>query len=290
MNKKIISKTLTILLFAGITIQAGFTAYSMIDTQSNNTVESQVLQETTISTELQEEDTANTDISEEIQNLIRQSDPANFDKNIANYKNLLIDFNVHSQFKEEIERLIREGHKLPDILSGYEFLYHNYGTVQELENFITQKESGKTWKQIFGEYNKNNAEFIPRSFDTDYLEGLMKTPSITSDDIMIADRISYESGQAFEELINKKMEDKSWKTLNAEVGIINSASILPRVEVTSEQLKKYLASGALTEQQIVEAFVLAQKLGKSTDVIIGKVKAGYTEESIIQEYCTEKYY
>lgn len=293
MNKKIISKILMFAFLAGFIVQAGVTAYSMIGTNSRNistnTVKQEDIQENTIVEASKIEEGASTDISLEIQNVIRESDPNNYNRNIQNYKDLLIGLNVHGKHKEDIEELLLSGYRLPDIMIAYEYLYHSYGTMENLKTFILQRSKNMDWKTIFSQYKQNDTPFIPRSYHSDYLEKLMETPGLTSDDIMIADRISYEASKDIDELLNKRMEGNSWRTINAEVNILNSSDIIPRVQVTSEDIQKY-SNGSFTDQQIIEAFVLAEKLKHNSEEIINKMKAGHTEEAIQKEIYEAKYY
>ncbi|MDQ4682708.1 hypothetical protein, partial [Stenotrophomonas maltophilia group sp. RNC7] len=116
------------------------------------------------------EEAVSTEISTEVHNVIRQSDPNNYNKNIQNYTDLLIGLNVHSQHKEAIEELLLGGYRLPDIMIAYEYLYHSYGTVEDLKAFLVQKAQSTDWKTVFTQYKQNKASFVPRAFDSDYLE------------------------------------------------------------------------------------------------------------------------
>ena len=202
---------------------------------------------------------------------------------------MLVNLNVHEKYKIEIERLLEEGHILSDVITSYEFLNENYGKMEQIQLLTVEKESGKTWNEIFKQYMTDNPVFEPRSFDSDYLLQLMSTPEITPDDIMIADRVSQNSITPFETVINNRIEGNSWKEINAGLEIVNGSSKIPHVPVTAEQLDKYSNSG-LYRRQIVESLVTAWKIGRTGDEIINKVKAGSTTEDIYAEYYTEKYY
>lgn len=235
-------------------------------------------------------DQNNIQISDDILKKIKASDPVHTDQNIANYKNLLIDFNVSSTFKQEIESLILDGHLLPDILTAYAFLYYQFGVFDELRAFLTKKESGANWQTIFTDYNHSKRVFVPRSFDSDYLEKLMATPGVTTDDIMIADRVSFVADKPFEQIISTKLQAYGWKETNAVHGILFSADQLPRVQILSEQMRKYTASGELSEERVTEAFVTANQAGETPDVVIGKIKSGLSDEAILAESYIAKYY
>jgi hypothetical protein len=197
--------------------------------------------------------------------------------------------NVHDKLKQEIERLAAANHKLPNVLIAYAFLYQSYGQLSDLEPMVVNKEAGKTWSVVFSEYAEAHPVFAPRAFDSSYLEQLMQTPNLTSDDIMIADRVSFATGKPFEEVLSNRLKSISWKAANADLGILYSAEKLPRVQITAEQLDKYTASGKLTEDQVAQAFVIADKAGKSADSVIEQIKAGHSEEAILAQAYSEKY-
>lgn len=228
-------------------------------------------------------------ISEEVLTNIQSSDPEHYDKNLNNYKNLLSRLNVHQAFQVKIERLIQDGRPLPDILTAYEFVYHQSGMFQSVEQFVKQRQSGTMWETIFRSYTRSHPRFAPRAFEPELLESWMKTPGLTADDIMIADRISFESGKPVPQLLAAKNESKSWQEQNAELGIVFSASILPRVRVTAEQLDKFTKKFRMTEQQVVEAFVLADKLGLKPEDVVAKLGSGLAEEAVYAESYTIKY-
>lgn len=275
-------------MLIGIVLQTGFVSYSMIDNGTGE--ETQITEETVRISEPEIRDINNTEISQEILNVIRESDTANFERNVSNYKSLLIKLNVQEVFKNEIERLIKEGHKLPDLLIAYEFLNENFGKQEELEELSIEKQGGKTWTEIFKSYNTANGEFIPRAFEPDYLERLMKATNITPDDIMIADIIAAKLQKDYDGIIVLRLDDMSWKEINGELGILSSIKHLPRVQVTNEEIDKYKSTAGLSEDQIVDGFVIAEKLGKTEKEIIDKIKAGYSREKIYAECYQEKYY
>ncbi|MBO8173609.1 MAG: hypothetical protein H0Z33_17210 [Bacillaceae bacterium] len=292
MNTKI-SRMLSVFLLLGLIVQAGFATFVMVNAQNEeNQLESPTLVNGEGETQTTETDSTTTsvEISEEVQQKIKESDPDHFETHLQNYKNLLMDYQVHPKFKQEIERLVLEDYKIWNLLIAYEFLYHHFGKSEELEVLVVKREEqGTSWEEIFKQYRDADAAFIPRSFDSDELEKLMNTPGISSDDIMIADRISFESGESFETLITARMEGQSWQEINAQVDILYSKDQLPRVPVTSEQLDKFTHSTGLSEEQAVEAFVLAYKVGKEPKLIIEKLESGATEEAIFAESYLEKY-
>ena len=299
-RRKLTKTVVFILLVAGL-FQAGIMAYSAAAAQAAGSYEKNIayasaqnegasdtaVQEVKIPQE--EIDISNVTLNKEVEDMITSLDTTNASKNITNYKKMLVELNVPESFKEEIEHMYSKGYKVPDALIAYEFLYQNYGKIYELEVLIVEKESGKAWNTIFNEYNKNKGEFEPRNFEDGKLEELFRMPGITPDDIVIADRIEQQTGEEFDELIAMRVKGMEWKNINEELEIINTSNELPRVAVTSAQVNKYMTETGLSEEQVIEALVLAQKLGKDGKAVLDKIKAGKTEENIIAECLEEKY-
>lgn len=228
-------------------------------------------------------------IVQDVLDRIKASDPANYDRNVTNYKKMLVTLRVHPTLKQEIEKLVTNGYKLPEILIGYEFLYHSFGTVSDLDSIVAEQAQGASWKDIFTSFNSNRAEFTPRTFESAYLEKLMNTPSLNVDDIMIADHIAFVTGKSFEEVIGEKQSTLHWQGITAKVGILFSADALLRVQITNEQMQNLLNKGGLSEAQITDAAVIAYKIGSDTEYVFDKIKAGYNPESIFAESYEKKY-
>lgn len=233
--------------------------------------------------------TNNIEISSEIQDIIRQADPDNFDKNLTNYKNLLVRLDVHLTYKTEIERLLKGGYKINDILTAYEFLYDSYGKKEEIEPLAKEKVNGKAWGDIFKEYNTNNPEFVPSNFNSDYLEKLLNTPGITKDDIMIADRVAQKTKISFDSIIEQRFSAVKWKVINASLGVINSQQTLSNVPVTPEQVKKYV-SGSFTEQKVIQALVISNKFNALPTDVIDMMRNGLSKENVYAKILEAKYY
>lgn len=309
-------RILVIVLVAAFLIQAGYVAYSKIGSSlfSNQTEEvtsTDNLDNTTqatsttnldssadktqisnqaVNVDNQLKDETSIEISQEVLDLIKKSDPDNYTKNVDNYRKLLKSLNVHVIFKNEIDRLIKSGQKLPDILIAYAFLNDCYGNMTDLEKLVKQKLSGKKWVDIFIAYNKSNPEFVPRNFDSQYLEKLLGTPGIDQEDIMIADRVSKNTGLEIDILINKRSEGLSWRLINAQCGIVNGQDKSPHLSVTREQLTQYTKQTKLSEKQVIEALTIAKKLSEPADDVLKLVKQGLSKEEIYSKDYEEKYY
>ncbi|WP_066494855.1 hypothetical protein [Abyssisolibacter fermentans] len=227
-------------------------------------------------------------IKQEVLDMIKKSDEANYDKNIANYKNTLVELNVQKSFKEEIERLVLSGYNLKDVLVAYEFLNINFGKKSELQGFVARKQQGKSFTEIFSDYN-SLTEFTPRSFEPEYLERLMTEPNIDTDDIMIADIIADKLNKEFDEVISYKLDGLLWKHVNEKLEILSSAQNLPRIMVNNDEIEEYKEQYGLSEDKIVDAFVIAANLKKNVIEILPKFRAGYSREQIFAEFLQNKY-
>ncbi|MTI48639.1 MAG: hypothetical protein FH761_12410 [Firmicutes bacterium] len=280
MNRKKVSRFLLVMLMVCTTLQIGAISYSSAAKQLNGSIN-----ETSENQKIED-----IEISQEILNFIKDVDPGDYGTNVTNYKKALIELGIQPRFKSEIERLIKEGHSLPDLLIAYEFLYNNFGKMEELEILSNKKQSGKSWSKIFATYQSENGEFIPNSFDPQYLQDLMREEYITPDDIMIADRIAYKLGLEHKDIISYRFDGIEWKKINEDLGILNSQSELPRVKVTEEQLDKLTNQYNLSEEEIIEALVIAERIDKDSKEIIEKIKSGYSEVEILAECYQEKYY
>jgi hypothetical protein len=231
----------------------------------------------------------NINLSSETKELIKASNKKDYETNLANYSELLATLQVHEKYADEIERLLIEGHNLPDILTAYSFLNDNFGRLEELEILVLKKEEGKSWTDIFSKYNKENPEFVPRSFEAGYIEEVMKDSTITADDIMLADRVSQKSGKTMQEIMEKRMLGESWKEINAWLDILNGDEVLPRVTVSPEQIDKYVNAG-MDREVVVKGYVIAMKLSKKADTVMKELKEGTRVEELLDSYYTHKYY
>jgi hypothetical protein len=291
------TRLIVIILAMVLVVNAGLVGYSMIGgnlpvsdkNSSDNSVKTTVNTQNSRTVDNGLKDEASTEISKEILDLIKAQDPDSYTKNLNNYKQLLELLNVHVKFKNEIERLIKKGKKLPDILIAYSFLNDCYGGMEDIEKLVDKKESGKKWPDIFKEYFKNNPEFVPRDFESDYLERLLDSGT-NQDTIMIADRVSQKAKVEIDTLISKKQAGESWRLINAEYGIVNGLEKSPHLSVTRNQLTKYTTQTKLSEKEIINALTIGTKLGKSADSVLNSVKKGLSKEVIYAMAFEEKYY
>lgn len=245
-------------------------------------------QDIDINSQVQNEvDTNSMDISKDILDDIKVSDGKNYNRNLNNYKKALLRLDIPKEYRNQLEKLIKKGRKMPGMLALYNFLYDNYGTISELEGMVGKLESGKGLADIIKEYNDTHPEYVPGKFDNTYLENLMKSMSI--DDILIADRISQKGLAKFEDLINKRKSGMSWKDINASLGVINTSSQLPRMQLTHAQVNKCMQDNAVSEKDAVDTLVLTWKTGKDYKTVSSELKNGKKKEDIMAETYNEKY-
>lgn len=262
-----------VIIIAGLIVQTAIYAYAgIIKGQSDGNI-----------------DTGAVHISPEIENMIREQEPGEFNKNLNNYKQMLVALDVHETFKTKIEEKIASGKRLQDVLIAYQYLCENYGHIDELEALLSAKESGDTWLEVFNAYKQNNADFVPGNFDFNYLEELMQADGICEDDIMIADRVSQKTGLPFEDIMAERISGGKWKEINESYGIANAQDKLPRVPVTREQLIKYANGNTFSEDMVIETLVIAFKLEIDEQEAISKAKEGYTKEMFFAEALEDKY-
>lgn len=256
---------------------------------TKNIVRNDVTKVNAVQLPKQEIDTSKVVISKETEDLIKKSDTKTADKNINNYKVVMAKFQVPEKYRNEVDQLIKAGYKVPNILIAYEFLDKNYGQVKELEQLLSKNRSGENWNNIFKEYSKGKKKFMPRDFDEKYLDEIMKTPGITPDDIMKADRFSQMGLKTFDELIKEKSSKKTWRDINEELGLLNVFEKSPTVIIDDAKVEQYCNDTKLEKNVIIEDLMLAAEVNKSNEYIINQLKNGISKESIYADYYTSKY-
>lgn len=234
-------------------------------------------------------DIKNITVEQDFQNNIEKSDAKNVSKNIKNLKLMIEKNNVPNEYMTQLNKLVVKGYKMNDILTAYDYLYENYGKVNEMEAMLKQKKSNNNWAKTFTEYIKDKKQFIPSKFKDGYLEALLATPGITPDDEMIADRLSQMGVDKFQNLIAMRIEGKTWKEIKTQFGIINTEEKQPRITISSNQVNKYAKDTKLTGEQIIEAIVLASKTSMTNDEVITQIKAGNKKEDIYSQYYSKKF-
>lgn len=231
------------------------------------------------------------ELSDAVVEGLKRSNPQGYEQDVTHYKRLLAGLHVHETYRVKLDELLASGAKASEVLTAYEFAYRQFGSFADMESLLALRQTGRSWSQLFAAYLGETKTFVPQAFDSDYLETLLKSPRLTADDIMIADHISFRTGKPFKELINVKLEEaeSGWSEQCAAAGLLFSGTALPRVSVTEEQLKKYTEAGVMSEEQVVEGFVLANKLGELPEAVIAKLKGGSTEADLYEQAYASKY-
>lgn len=293
--KRIIQILIPIIVIVVFTSVLSFLHLKNTDTSSKNAkdtkniVRNDIKQTNAVQLSKQQIDTSKIVMSKEIEAVIKKSDAKAADKNINNYKIVMAKFQVPEKYKNEVDRLIKAGYKVPDILIAYEFLDKNYGQIKDLEQLLNKNKSGKNWSDIFTEYSKSKKEFKPRDFDEKYLDSVMKMPGITPDDIMKADRFSQLGLKSFDELIKEKSSGKTWKDINQELGILNVFEKAPTAIIDNKMVEQYCNETKLAKDVIIEDLSIAANVNKSDDYIISELKNGKSKESIYADYYSNIY-
>ncbi|MBT2291030.1 hypothetical protein J7E73_18180 [Paenibacillus albidus] len=262
MNKRRMLQVIAFLIIMVFVFQAGVFAYAKVASTSKEGLEDSVGSSSTV---LQSEVVQRT------------------------YDQFLKEFDVQEAYRKQIEQLVEGGYSRTDVSIAYDFLYQNFGTIDDWNEMLEAKATGKTWEDLFIQYDVKHPEFIPRNFDSGELEILMQIEGATPDDIMIADRLSFVTGKPFGDLLNEKLKAGQWGNIFVRESVLYSGNSFPRVQLTEEEVYKYIQNGLLSEQQVTHAFVLAQKLGESPKVVISKLEQGISEELIMAQSYMEKY-
>ncbi|WP_168121765.1 hypothetical protein [Paenibacillus sp. HB172176] len=208
---------------------------------------------------------------------------------ITSYAQWLDAFHVHETLQQELSEWMADGHKRSDMMIGFTFLYHQYGMMSELLPMVEAREAGASWAELFSDYVDEHGAFEPRAFDMNELESLTSSSSLSADDIMIADRISFVSGESVKELLALKLEtNKAWQDIATERSIVNGSSELPRVQITEKQFALY-SDESFSEDRVAQGFVLANKLGTAPEAVIASMKEGHSETEILAEALEAQY-
>lgn len=211
----------------------------------------------------------------------------NAGQNLESYKKALVQMDVPTAFSGKLNELITQGQKVENILPAYNFLYDNYGTIDELNGLVVRLEAGGKLGELIKEYNSSHQEFVPSDFEPSYLEDLLKT--MTIDDVMIADRLSQKGLASFEDLRAKRESGLSWKEINAGLGVLNSAEELPRLSLTKAQVNKCMQDNGLSEEEALDVLILTWQTGQDYAAVSSDLKRGKQKEQIQAEAYTAKY-
>ncbi|HYE83328.1 MAG TPA: hypothetical protein VEG39_14325 [Clostridia bacterium] len=306
MKNKKLAKLLVFILLIGSVLPMGYMVFSatsgyiaMLNPDNESNVDIEAIEKPPVSEEVGTKKERNAEelppvkkvpvVTKEMKDKIAALDSADSARNIRNHEEALKALKVTEKLQTKLEEMYTKEHSVPEVLTAYEFLYDEFGTIDELEELLNKKKSGKDWASIFKEYNKNKKEFVPGNFKPGELENLMESGNLSPDDIMTADRISQKGLGTFSELVNKRMMGWDWQDINSELGVINTSGSFPIVAVDKEEMEAYLKTTGLTRQQVVKGFKLAAKVGKPQAEIVGKLKDGSREEDILALYYSEKY-
>ena len=280
-------------MIVALMFQAGVFAYSkVVSTQSSRTADSAGSMKTADKLqEIAKVTTSSGDVAAEVSTAqaVLNTQPLKSEVVHVSFEQFLNTLDVQDVYRQEIEQLIAGGYTREDVCTAYDFLYQNFGSEADLEALLVSKAAGKTWGQIFTAFTAAQPKFEPRAFDSGELENLMRAQNFTADDIMIGDRLSFVTGKAFNDLISERIETGEWSAIFAREKVLYSGKPLPRVEITTDQLQQYVQQGTFNDQQVVKAFVLAQKIGEAPGVVVARLKQGTSEATIMADSYVKKY-
>lgn len=238
--------------------------------------------------EVTRDTTSNHIVEIDIINYIKNIDVNNSEKNVLKYKEFLKSYDVQDGNTKVINELIVKYNKIDDVLIAYSFINDYYGTTIDLKTILKNKTEGKSWSDIFSDYS-NKHTFVPREFNVDDLENYLSYSSISSDDIVIIDRISFVSGEKFKDILLRKVEGEDYSTIKENLNICNSEEKLGRVKITNNKLEYYLSKTELTQEEIVNCYVLALKLKVDVSEIIKLKQKNITDCKIYENILTTRF-
>jgi hypothetical protein len=94
-------------------------------------------------------------LTNDIEEAIINADKKNADRNIKDFKSIVVEFQIPQEYQDKIIRFIKSGYSIPEICISYEFLVDGYGNMDELKALLDEEQGGKDWNTIFRDYWKN---------------------------------------------------------------------------------------------------------------------------------------
>lgn len=282
-NKKIIYALVSLFLIVGIIIIYTIKSKNNI---VDNVANAGDLKESKYTPK--EINTADINLDDEIVNLIKDSDEKNADKNVENYKRLIVELDVPKEYQEKINEALKKGNNPEDIFTCYNFLYEKYGQAEDIFNLLKEKNSFNSWESVFKEYDKKNQEFVPSDFKDGLIDEVLKDGSLNTNDIMIADRISQKGLGKFEDLIEQRKKEGNWQKIKLDLGVLNLEEALYSTAITSADVKKY-SSNNVTEDQVIKTLSIARKANIDNEDLIKKLVSSNNDEEIYSKIYANKY-
>ncbi len=184
-------------------------------------------------------------------------------------------YNLEVSYTPDIEPNFYEDYGLKNsILDRY---FYDDGSIYEfldMYDFLNKiSDETKFVNQLEEEYPDKNFENL-----------FYKVYEITGEDYS-----QYKNMNTFEKLIAKRKKGVSWKEIKAMLGIVNTESKLPRIAVSSGEIKKYMKETGLSENEITEALIMSKKMNVNDKEVIEKFKNGKKSVEILQEHLNKKY-
>ncbi|MBD7912106.1 hypothetical protein [Clostridium cibarium] len=283
-DKRVIYGVISLLLIVGVIITI-YTIRNKKDAYNNAGVGN--LEESKYTPK--EVDTTEVNLEDEITDVIRKNDEKDADRNIENYKKLIVELDVPEEFQEKVNEALKKGYNPSDVFTCYNFIYEKYGQVEDILNLLKDKDGSVSWEGVFEKYNKKNKEFVPSNFQDGLIDEILKNSNLKTDDIMIADRISQKGLGKFEDLIDERKKDGNWRKIKLSLGILNLEESLYSTAITSADIVKYSSNKSITEEQVIKALSIARKANIESEDLIKELVGVNKEEKIYSKIYASKY-
>lgn len=288
-QKKIKSITIFVLIMflisGGI---VGLSATGVFNLIAENIGKTEKTEKSASQNQKKEIDISNVIIDENISEKIKKSDAKNNKKNIDNIKKEIASLQIDGKRLEKIYQLVDSGFSVPEILTAFRFLNEQYGGLDEMDILLNKKSQGISWSKIFDDYLNEYPEFKMTAFDEKELNSY-RAGGLTTDDIMIADRLSQRGYESFEELIGKRQKGESWKSIKENFNVINMEEKLQVVSIDASTIKKITKENNISEEDAIEAIVLSRNLNVDEDETIKLKKSNQSKQVVLEKILDKKF-
>lgn len=235
-----------------------------------------------------ETDISNVTLDSSLETRIMQRDSTNGNKKIEKIKKEVAELGIEGKLYQKLEELIIKGYSISDVLKATRFLYDNYGNINEIEALLLKRNGNMSWEEIFKEYMESNLEFTPTDFPDGVIDGYIKK-GFTTDDLMIADRLSKKVNLEISKLLEMKAKGKSWKEIKGDFDIVNNEERIKSVRINESDVKAYMEKYNLSDNEVVEAMITADKLDTDEEEAVKQKKDGKKKEEILGKLYEQKF-
>lgn len=228
-------------------------------------------------------------IPSELENQFDTMDSTMSESRIKKMKKFILEFNVGELYLSKITKHLKNNDKYLDILMAYDLVNENYGTVDDFENILNDRKANKEWVQIIKEYIEKQIKYEQRKYDNDEIKELLSDTDITTNDLMIADRLSQKGIKTFDDLISLRKKGKGWREINESLGILNVVEKYPVLSIKLSDVEKHKKSSGLSEKQVKDVLIEAKKYNKDFEEAFKFAKKGKSKIELKASFLEEKY-